>query len=170
MKQYEINPRMIISTIVIAVILVSGAVYWYINQPTPTNESLVSCTKSLYLDNRNQYDFWEAKFSKLYPNLKVYDAGAYCKLSNGDQLVSFSHFSQDKTKAGQTIILFDKNNNLLKATDGFYCQTMGDLGYPVFDSIKDNKVIMSCSSGDAGYSLKQTYELNLDTFKFNLIK
>ncbi len=133
--------------------------------------SFVSCSESLYSDNRAQYHFWQAKFSELYPDLKVFDAGAYCELNNGNQLISFSHVpvgGEIPEEQGQTIILFDKNNDVLKATENFQCVTLGDVGYPTFKSLEKNKVTMTCSSGDAGNFLELTYELDLDTFEFSL--
>jgi hypothetical protein len=133
--------------------------------------SFVSCADSLYSDNRAQYNFWQAKFSELYPDLRVYDAGAYCELNNGNQLISFSYVPVDgeiPEEVGQTIILFDKNNDVLKATENFHCLTLGDIGYPKFKSLEKNKVTMTCSSGDAGNFLELTYELDLDTFEFSL--
>lgn len=135
-----------------------------------TKMSFVSCMDSLYVDRRDYYSYWKGKFSGLYPNLRVYDAGSYCELNNGNQLISFSHFPTDGEVAGtgQTIILFDEEDKVLKATENFHCQTMGDLGYPVFESLEDNIVTMTCSSGDAGQFLKSTYELDLETFEFSL--
>ncbi|EKD79137.1 MAG: hypothetical protein ACD_41C00156G0007 [uncultured bacterium] len=135
-----------------------------------TKMSFVSCMDSLYVDRRDYYSYWKGKFSGLYPNLRVYDAGAYCELNDGNQLISFSHFPADGevSGTGQTIVLFDKKDNMLKATENFDCQTIGDLGYPVFASLEDNIVTMTCSSGDAGQLLKSTYELDLETFEFSL--
>ncbi len=144
-----------------------------------TSEMLfLFCDDSIFLDRPKEYDFWESRFSELYPDLNVYDAGAYCRLNTGGRLISFSHFSKDSKglsgkelmdKAGQTIILFDASNTLLRATEGFYCKTSGDLGYPTFKSLIDGKVIMNCESGDAGWHFKSTYELDFDTFDFRLI-
>lgn len=134
-------------------------------------KSFVLCIDSLYSYNRDQYNVWKTKLSELYPSLRVYDVGAYCELNNGNKLISFSHFpaNGEISVAGQTIILFDENNNILKATQNFYCQTIGDLGYPVFKSLENDIVTMTCSSGDAGHFLKSTYELDLNTFEFRLI-
>jgi len=144
--------------------------------PTPTSAikelSFKSCIDSLYQDNRFQYDFWKNKFATLHPGFRsIYDAGSYCELSDGTKLISFSHFATtDPKSAGQTISLFDGNNNLIRETKGFYCKTIGDLGTPKFDSIKDSKVRLSCSSGDAGYVAKQEYELNLSNFTYVELK
>lgn len=134
--------------------------------------SFVTCMESLYNEDRGKYDYLKNKFAELYPDLRVYDAGAYCELSSGNQLVSFSHFTASGKieDASQTIVLFDANNNQLTATIDFYCETIGDLGYPIFQSIDNNIVTMRCSSGDAGASIKQIYELDIDTFEFNFIK
>lgn len=132
--------------------------------------TFVSCSDSLYSDSPEQYEAWEQKFSELYPNLRVYDAGAYCVLNNDYQLISFSYFSTDGTvnNAGQVVALFDGNDQLLKTTENFRCNTMGDLGYPVFMSLENSVVTMMCSSGDAGHYLRETYELHLDTFAHKL--
>lgn len=132
--------------------------------------TFVSCSDSLYSDSPEQYEAWEQKFSELYPDLRVYDAGAYCVLNNDYQLVSFSYFSTDGTvnNAGQVVALFDERDQLVKATENFRCNTMGDLGYPVFTSLEKGVVTMVCSSGDAGNYLRETYELHLDTFAYTL--
>jgi len=129
------------------------------------------CIDSLYSDDIEKYNFWEATFILLHPQLKIYDAGSYCDLTDGTKLVSFSHFaSSDSISAGQTIILFDSDNNVIKETEDFYCQTIGDLGTPRFDSIDNGIVQLSCNSGDGPVALHQFYELNLDDFSYIFLR
>jgi len=128
----------------------------------------MNCKDDLYNSDRSQYDFWKNKFTKLHPEFRtIYDAGSYCELSDGRKLISFSHFkTTDPKSAGQTIALFDSNNNLIKETKNFYCQTLGDLGTPKLDSIDNNKVRVKCVSGDAGLVATQVYEINLNDFTY----
>ena len=194
MKLYKINPLAIITLAILIVTIIVSSTYLYVNfktnlknnyenkngPETAENEnkkteslfefekiplnSCISVIESLKF-NYNSYDFWESEISALFPNTDIdaYDVCDYCKLSNGYQLISLNYKEQ-------SIILLDNNNTVLKSTEKFYCRTYGDRGCINIESIADNKAIISCFSSDHGGSLKQIHELNLDTFKFRLIK
>jgi hypothetical protein len=122
-----------------------------------------------------QYDYWVARFTSLHPTLRVYDAGSYCELNDGTQLVSFSFFKpQDgewsgvtKDTAGQSIALFDREGNLLAETEGLFEKTLGDLGYPRIGLVENGIVTFSFSSGDGEAVSHQSYELRLGDFSFS---
>lgn len=152
--------------------------------PPENKPGFVSCIDSLffyskekieageYEEGESDYTLWKERFAELYPELDVYDAGAYCELEGGQKLISFSYFDpsieSDKPldQGGQMIILFDENDNKLKATEGFYCPTLGDLGYPTLESLEEGMVTMSCNSGDAGQIVKKMYQLKLESFEY----
>lgn len=148
--------------------------------PKPTTSttakvSAKSCISSLYSDDRAKYDFWKNKYGSLHSEFQMYDAGSYCLLSNGTQLVSFAYFKRGGSQeggaigpnaAGQSIALFDANNNLVRETRNLYEHTLGDLGSPRIDSVSNGKVQFSFSSGDAGVSVKQSYQMTLSDFNF----
>ncbi len=128
-------------------------------------EELPACLKSLYED-MDAYDYWEERFTATFPDLDVYDAGAYCELEDGTKLVSFSYFYDNELDpgAGQMVVLFDQANQLLKSTDDFVCPTLGDVGYPKFDSIESDILNMYCGVLDPASPYHVKYKLNLDTF------
>jgi hypothetical protein len=130
------------------------------------------CIDSLYRSDRNAYASWKGKFKAMHPEYSsIYDAGSYCALSDGTQLVSFSYFAaSDHKEKGQAIVLFDSEGEALKETQDFFCKTLGDLGTPKFDSLQDGKAGLSCVSVDAGQKAEQIYELDLDTFAYTLIR
>ena len=128
-----------------------------------------SCISSLYTENRTQYDYWKRRYGDMHPEYAMYDAGSYCLLNDGTQLVSFSFFKKTggtPGAAGQSIALFDAKGTLIRETNGLVQKTLGDVGTPRIDALKAGKVFFSFSSGDAGATMKQTYELQLSDFSF----
>jgi len=135
------------------------------NEKKQTQENTIlfsSCTKSLYSYNPNQYNFWKTKFNNINKDIRAYDAGAYCKLSNGKQLISFSYFTIENNIPGQTITLFDSNNNLEKTTKNFSCNIKEKWIYPVFNGISNNNIHISCQSKNGE---KETFTLSLETWQ-----
>ncbi len=112
------------------------------------------CVDSLCEADRDAYSSWKKKFMKLHPEYGgIYDAGSYCELSDGTQLVSFSYFLKtDHGKDGQAVVLFDGRGNVLKEPQGFRCRTIGDTGTPKFDSLAEGKLGLRCVSAGAGQS------------------
>jgi hypothetical protein len=62
------------------------------NAVTTVNTLSINCLNDLYTENKTKFNFFRTKFEEIFPNYSVYDAGAYCSLPNGNQLVSYSLF------------------------------------------------------------------------------
>src|SRR2546429_71786 len=81
----------------------------------------INCTRSLWKNDSPRYLFWKRHYALFHPEWAVlYDVGSACELTDGRTLVSFSYFrSKDPNSGGQSIALFDANNNLIRETGGF---------------------------------------------------
>lgn len=118
--------------------------------------------------DRKQFNVWLGRLTELYPRFrKIYDVGAYCHLSDGKQLISFSHFTTtDPNTGAQTVALFSENNELLKDVTHVFCPNLGDLLTPEFHNLSDNAVTLSCTGFDAGHTATVVFDLNLTTFEY----
>ncbi len=109
----------------------------------PTEFTLGACVQNIYEENRMQYNSWEGVFTELFPELKVYDAGASCELTTLDEtyyLVTFSYFNSDT--ANQMVALFDSDANLQNKAE-FKCDTLGDLGYAKINNLSGTTLSLS---------------------------
>ncbi len=139
-------------------------------QTQETNLSVKASVSSLYKNDRLEYQAWKDVFTATHKNLSVYDAGSYVELSNGNKIVTFSYFaSEDPQSAGQVVVLFDANNNVIRETKGLQCKAFGDVPTPVIDSVKDNKIYVSCTAGDAGLIKQEKFEIDISNFGFRKI-
>lgn len=140
------------------------------NNPQQAAVSVKSSVGSLYKSNQSQYEAWKKIFTTSHSDLRVYDAGSYAELSDGTKIVTFSYFAgEDAQSAGQIVALFDANNKLLRETSGLKCAVRGDVPTPSIDSVKDNKIYVSCTVGDAGVISKEKFEINISDFSFRKI-
>jgi len=135
-----------------------------------TPVSSINCLNNLYTDDKLKYTLFETKFEEIFPNYSVYDAGAYCSLPNGNQLVSYSFFINKTVStwddSRQIFVLFDSNNNYMLKSNIIFCQPMGDVGYFKFtDTSSLNSIITTCTVSDAGHSASMSVELNGETLE-----
>ena len=150
------------------------------NQNKIDTKDIVTCIQKIETQDPNKYSLLKEKYTAAHPEYKpdsiyIY---SYCPMKNGSQLVSISFFKNysgkweglTKDTAGQSLALFDKDNNLHMETKDFFQRTLGDLVPPEIESVDSKKAIFSFSSGDAGFFTKQTYELNLEDFSYILIE
>lgn len=151
-----------------------------INEKIELTQNTNNCVKNLESSDPNKFLIFKEKYTKLHPEYKpdsiyIY---SYCSLSGETQLISVSFFKNysgkwdgmTKDTSGQSIVLFDKNNDFIRETKDLYQHTLGDLVPPEIESVDSKKAIFSFSSGDAGFFTKQTYELNLEDFIYILIE
>lgn len=118
---------------------------------------------------------WRKKYASLHPEFNPgwTDAGAYCSLPDGTQLVSFSFSGRPSGREydvlGQSIALFDSRGILLNETKGLYQRTLGDHIPPYIDDVSNGIAYFGFLSGDAGILVQQKYILRLQDFSFKLI-
>ncbi len=144
------------------------------NESENLQQITMNCDHSLYSSNRALFDSWGKKFATLHPEFFNPYLGSYCELSDGNKLLSFAYFTDKKittvNTGAQSVALFDKNDNLLKETKGLNCKTLGDVGAPKIQTLKDNTVVLDCSSGDAGIIITNIFLLNLSDFSFTQLE
>jgi hypothetical protein len=140
------------------------------NARTVAPISWINCLNNLYTNDRQKYTLFETKFEEIFPHYSVYDAGAYCTLPNGNQIVSYSFFINKTAStwddSRQIFVLFDSNNNYILKSNIIFCQPMGDVGYFKFTNTSSlNSIITTCTVGDAGHTASMTVELNGETLE-----
>jgi len=128
----------------------------------------INCTRSLWKNDSPRYLFWKRHYALFHPEWAVlYDVGSACELTDGRTLVSFSYFrSKDPNSGGQSIALFDANNNLIRETGGFHCAEIGDIPAPILVSIEESKVVVSCDDFDANHKVRSLFDLDIVNFSW----
>ncbi len=129
--------------------------------------TLKNCVDDLATSDMEKYDFLKSLYAGFHPELSVTDAGSYCEFSNGMKIVSFAYQALDgEATPGQSIAVFDADNNYINETADFYCPTLGDLLTPHFKSLNEGMLTLYCWSGDGAIGRYEEYSLNLSDFSY----
>lgn len=127
-------------------------------------------------ENDAEYQVWKDRIEKQFPGLYVDIMGAYCKINNGNTVVSFS-YSSSSGVSKQRIALFNKRGQYIKFTDNLDCRF--DSGnYFRFQNESNGLISMVCEnnftrgnwSGVYKKIISSTfYTLNLSTLESELM-
>ncbi len=110
--------------------------------------------------------YWGTQYRKT--NLTapfIYAPGSYCESSDGTKLVTMGYFDngQVPNKATQVIVLFGKDEKIVRTYKDNFCHTVGDFGSPLIMSVEQGKLNMFCLSSDGGYTAFNVYQASLET-------
>ena len=133
--------------------------------------TLKNCIDNLAEDDLVKYDFLKFLYAGFHPELSVAEAGSYCEFSNNMKIVSFSYqLAEEPVTSGQSMAVFDADNNYINETSNFYCPTLGDLLTPHFKSLSEGVLASYCWSSDGAVGRYEEYNLNLADFSYEKTK
>lgn len=107
-------------------------------------------------ENDPEYQTWKDRIEKQFPGLYVNIMGAYCKINNGNTVVSFS-YSSSSGEDKQRIALFNKRGQYIKFTDNLDCRF--DSGnYFRFQNESNGLISMVCENNFTRGNWNGVYE------------
>ncbi|HCI04471.1 TPA: hypothetical protein DEW47_00610 [Patescibacteria group bacterium] len=110
--------------------------------------------------------YWGTQYRKANPTIPfIYAQGSYCESPDGSKLATMGYFDngQVPNKATQAIVLFGKDEKIVRTYKDNFCHTVGDFGSPLIVSVEQGMLNMFCLSGDGGYTAFNVYQAPLET-------
>lgn len=136
------------------------------NSPKTEDPSISINDCADFTGNNNSSAFLDEWQARLSNNFSVYATIQHCNLSDGRSLVSFK---KSENKLPPALALYNNQNKLVKNTE-FDCKALGGDGPALYiKELNEDTITVYCRDGHLGESVKQTFEVNINTFEKRLV-